>query len=68
MKSLTSLIVLASLVGGVPILTGCEKEVSHTEKTTQTPGGGVKKESTTVTEHPDGTVSKETETKKVSPP
>ena len=67
MKSITSMILLTALVGGVPVLTGCEKEVAHTEKTTTTPGGGVKKESTTITENPDGTLKKETETKKVSP-
>jgi hypothetical protein len=67
MKSLTSLIVLASLVGGVPILTGCEREISHTESVKETPGGGVKKTETTVKENPDGTISKETETKRVNP-
>jgi hypothetical protein len=67
MKSIASLIVLASLVGGVPFLAGCDKEVSHTESVKETPGGGVKKQETTVTQHPDGTVSKETETKKVNP-
>jgi hypothetical protein len=67
MKMLMSLIVAASLFGGVPMLAGCEREVSHTEKTTQTPGGGVKHTETTVKENPDGTVSKETETHRVNP-
>ncbi len=67
MKSLSTLILAASLFGGVPFMTGCDRTVSHTESTKETPGGGVKHEETTVTQHPDGTVSKETESKKVNP-
>ena len=67
MKYVTSLFLAASLFGGVPMLAGCDREVSHTESVKETPGGGVKKQETTVTQHPDGTVSKETETKRVNP-
>jgi hypothetical protein len=67
MKRLTSLIIIAGLLGGVPALTGCEREIAHEEKVTETPGGGVKKEETTVKENPDGTITKETETKNVNP-
>jgi hypothetical protein len=67
MKSLTSLILMAGLLGGVPVLTGCEREVAHEEKVVETPGGGLKKTETTVKENPDGTMTKETETKKVNP-
>jgi hypothetical protein len=67
MRSLMSMIVLTSLVGGVPALTGCDKEVSHEKTVKETPGGGVKVKEETVTKNADGTVTKETETKRVTP-
>jgi hypothetical protein len=43
---------------------GCDKEVSHEEKTVQNPDGTSKHEESTVKEKPDGTVVK-TQEKKV---
>jgi hypothetical protein len=38
-------------------MTGCSKEVAHTEKTTEDSNGNQKKEETTVTRNPDGTTT-----------
>lgn len=67
MTRIASLMIIASLVGGVPVLTGCEREISRTEEVKETSGGGVKKTETTVKENPDGTITKETENKTVNP-
>jgi hypothetical protein len=57
-KQLAS-ILLAATVAGMPVLVGCEREVSHEESTkTSSDGTQVKKE-TTVTQEGDGTVVKE---------
>ena len=49
-------------------LVGCDRTVSQEEKTQVKSDGTVKHEQTTVTQHPDGTVTKEkTETKREGP-
>ena len=45
----------------------CDRTVSQTEDTKVKSDGTVKSKETTVTEHPDGTVSKTEETKKTEP-
>lgn len=67
MRSFTSLLVVASLFAGVPVLTGCEREIAHEKRVSETSGGGTKVKETTVKENPDGSISKETETKRVNP-
>jgi hypothetical protein len=53
---------------GVSLLTvGCDRTVSRTEETKVNSDGSVKSKEKTVTEHPDGTVTK-TETKQNSEP
>ena len=55
---------------GISLLTvGCDRTVSQSEETKVSRDGSVKAKEKTVTEHPDGTVTKtETETKKTSTP
>lgn len=65
MKYAMSLMLAASLCG-VPMLTGCDKEVSHEKSVTETPSG-TKVEEKTVTQNPDGTMNKTTETRRTSP-
>ncbi len=52
---------------GVPVIVGCDKEVSHDETVKKNPDGTVSKNETTVTQKPDGTVVKEQD-KKVNAP
>jgi hypothetical protein len=53
---------------GLSVLTvGCEREVAHTEDTKVKSDGTVQTKEKTVTENPDGTVTK-TETKKTDKP
>lgn len=66
MRYAMALMLTASLCG-MPLMVGCEKEVSHEKVTETTSGGGTKSKETTVTENPDGTVNKTTETHKTSP-
>ena len=65
MRYVTFLMLAASLCG-VPLMVGCDRTVSH-EKTVKETTGGTKVEERTVTENPDGTVTKKTETKTVNP-
>ena len=52
----------------VPAIVGCDREVGRETKVDVKDDGTVKKEQTTVTQHPDGSVTKsETETKSVPP-
>ncbi len=62
MRHLMSIALLASL-GLLPMTFGCDREVAHTERTTDGPGGTKKTESTTV-QHPDGSVTTEKNTVK----
>ena len=47
---------------------GCDRTISHDEKTTVNSDGTVKSKETTVTEHPDGSVSKTEEKRKTTNP
>jgi len=66
MKYAMSLLLAASLCG-IPLVTGCDDTVSHEKKVESTSGGGTKVEEKTVTQNPDGTLNKTTETKRTSP-
>jgi hypothetical protein len=46
---------------------GCDRTVSHTEKSSTSSDGTVRSKETTVTEKSDGTVVKKEETKKETP-
>ena len=63
------LLILAAICGlaSSTMLVGCGREVSHTEDTHVSSDGSVKTKEKTVTENPDGTVTK-TETKKPDKP
>jgi hypothetical protein len=50
------------------LLVGCDREVSHTESSTVNSDGTVKSKEKTVTQSPDGTVTKTEESKKSTPP
>ena len=49
-------------------LVGCDRQVSHTESSTVSSDGAVKSKEKTVTQSPDGTVTKTEESKKTTPP
>jgi hypothetical protein len=49
------------------LLVGCAHEVSHTETSSVSSDGTVKSKEKTVTQAPDGTVTKTEETKKTTP-
>lgn len=65
MRYLKCLMLAASLCGA-PAMLGCDKEVSH-EKTVTDTGSGTKVKEQTVTEHPDGSMTKTTETQRTNP-
>jgi hypothetical protein len=50
------------------LLVGCEREISHTESSSVSSDGTVKTKEKTVTQSPDGTVTKTEETKKTEKP
>jgi len=62
-------IILAAFAAAVLAFTatGCDRTVSHTEKAKVESDGTVKTKESTVTEHPDGTVTKTEESKKTAP-
>jgi len=66
MRSLLASVVLTAGLCGMPMVTGCDKEVSKEEKVTSTPSG-TKTEEKTVTQHNDGSVTKTEETHKTTP-
>jgi len=49
------------------LLVGCAHEISHEKRTTVGRDGTVKSQERTVTEQPDGTITRKDESKKVSP-
>ena len=67
MKCIMLCAALAMPVAGVPLLVGCDREVSSTESTDVKDDGTKVTEKTTVTENADGGVTKE-ETKTVDKP
>jgi hypothetical protein len=50
------------------LLVGCDREVSHTESSSVSSDGTVESKEKTVTQSPDGTVTKTEESKKTTPP
>ena len=50
------------------LLVGCDRQVSSETKTSVSSDGTVKTKDKTVTQSPDGTVTKTEETKKTNPP
>ena len=62
-RYLISSLLAASFVG-MPVIVGCERELSHEKKVESTPSGTTVKEKKTV-ENPDGSITK-TETKDVN--
>jgi hypothetical protein len=50
---------LALVLSGTPMLIGCDREISKDETTQTHPDGSVSKDSTVVTQKPDGTVVKQ---------
>lgn len=65
-SSVKSLLLLSALTLSV-VVTGCDRTISKTEKTSVSSDGTVKSKETTVTEKSDGTVVKKEETKKTTP-
>ena len=65
-RYLLSLIVGVS-IAGIPLLSGCEREIEYKKEVEVKDDGTVKKEEKRVTEQPDGTIKKE-ETKSVDRP
>jgi len=51
---------LGLLTAPIWTLAGCSKEVAHTEKVTEDSKGNQKKEETTVTRNPDGSIKTDT--------
>jgi hypothetical protein len=52
----------------LPLLVGCDREVSSTKSTSDNKDGTVKSTEKTTTQSPDGTTTKTEETKKTTPP
>lgn len=50
------------------LMVGCDRQVSHTESSSVSSDGTVKSKEKTVTQAPDGTVTKTEETKKTTTP
>ena len=50
------------------LLVGCDREVSHTKSSSESSDGTVKSKEKTVTQAPDGTVTKTEESKKTTSP
>ena len=59
MRKLAVTAVLAAFLAS-PMLVGCEKEISHNEKTTKNPDGTVTKSEQTTKKNADGSVTTET--------
>ena len=69
-KTANRKLVILTAISGLAfstLLVGCGREVSHTEDTHVSSDGSVKTKEKTVTENPDGTVTK-SETKKTDKP
>ena len=56
-----------AIVAVSSLLVGCDRTISRTEENKVSSDGSTKSKETTVTENPDGTVTKKEETKKTSP-
>ena len=62
-----SCVMAIAVLGLCGLLTGCDREVSHTEKTKVKSDGTVENKETTVKQAPDGTVTKEESERKSTP-
>ena len=63
-----ALICVAITALALPLLVGCDREVSNTKSSSVSSDGTVKSKEKTVTQSSDGTVTKTEETKKTSAP
>ena len=63
-----ALICVAITALALPLLVGCDREVSNTQSSSESSDGTVKSKEKTVTQSPDGTTTKTEETKKTTPP
>ncbi len=59
MRKLIVPLLSLSMVGGIPLLVGCDKTVSEEKKTTVSPNGDTSKSETVVKEKANGDVVKE---------
>lgn len=64
-KTLIAVLCTASLVG-MPVLVGCDRELSHEEKTTTDSKGNQTHSEQTTVQHPDGSVTTEKQTENQS--
>ena len=67
-KFIISTGILAMTLGGVPLMSGCERTVSDEKTVKETPSGGTKVEEKKVTENTQTGEIKKTETKDVHNP
>jgi hypothetical protein len=68
MKNYKNMVLAVMSAAALSVLTiGCERTVSETEKTKVSDDGTVKTERETVTQNPDGTVTKTEQEKKTEP-
>jgi len=63
-----AVICLAISALALPLLVGCDREVSNTKSSSVSSDGTVKSQEKTVTQAPDGTKTKTEETQKTTPP
>jgi len=68
MKRLAIVISVLGLAACPAIMTGCDREVSHTKSVDVKDDGSVKTKEKTVTQNPDGTVTETKEESQTKPP
>jgi hypothetical protein len=66
MSRFAAVLVAASLVS-MPCVIGCDREISHTEKTTTDPNGNKSTSEQKTVQHPDGSVTTEKQTNNNTP-
>lgn len=66
-RTLASCLVVLTLTTAA-LLVGCDREVSSEKTSTVSKDGTLKTDEKTVTQSPDGSVTKSTESKKTTPP
>ena len=67
MKTKIAIVSATSALALSFLIVGCDRTISKTESTSVSSDGTVKTQEKTVTEKPDGTVTKTEETKKTTP-
>jgi hypothetical protein len=67
MKNDIKILAMTSALALSVLLVGCDRTISHQEKTSVDSDGTVKTKEKTVTEKPDGTITRSEETKKGEP-